>query len=495
MAYVINPQQTAKSAITISSPVNNNYFTKNGHINGDTSSPNKQIQTNLLDSEQRAVLLLWQRVNASLTAFYKLTKQFGSAQSALQQSSEQWTQLKIHAKHVTRHANANADSDNEFIDKVTAQLTKKNFSILFADQTGYPAQLTQLFDPPPLLFYRGNKDRLNDAQIAIVGSRKPTSKAQKFTFDMAQYLAQAGFVITSGLAQGVDAQAHLGALAQTGNDMGRTVGVMGTGINVNYPKQHSALFERIISEGGCVISELLPDTPPNKHTFPRRNRIVAGLSIGTIVTEAALKSGSLITANLTSNQGKQVFALPSSIDNPNAEGCHHLIREGATLIYHPDQVIEALSSQVISPHMRQTLRRSYLQDQSLPQSLSQPQPQSTSPQTDRSSAQSLGSIPTPTTKNQQNNVSSNEAIRTNTSPTANTSPTINKAPAPILNNVSTVDIPDNLQPLWVHMNWEGQDLDALVSKTKLDTPTLLSQLMALELMGAIKQVGGRYLRV
>ena len=328
------------------------------------------------------------------------------------------------------------------------------------DDTAYPSQLKQLFDAPPVLFYRGDAKRLHEAQIAIVGSRKPSATAQKVTFDMAQYLAQVGYVITSGLAQGVDAQAHLGALAQPAEQSGRTVGVMGTGIDVCYPKQHAALFERIIDEGGCILSELLPGTPPNKHTFPRRNRLVAGLAIGTIVTEAAVQSGSLITARLTSEQGKQVFAIPSHIDNKNAEGCHHLIREGATLIYHPDQAIADLANQLANDPI--------IDDRIVSESIN------TSP----------SSISQFTTTS-----SSSLPIQTQPSSTA----MAKKSTHPV--EPQTHTIAEHLQPLWVHLTWEGQDLDALITKTQLDTPSLLSQLMELELIGAIMQVGGRYKRL
>lgn len=347
----------------------------------------------------------------------------------------------------------------------------------------YPAQLQQLFDPPPVLFYRGNVQRLSEPQVAIVGSRKPTTQAQKITFDMAQYLAQAGYVVTSGLAQGVDAQAHLGALSQADESSGRTVGVMGTGIDVCYPKQHTALFERIINEGGCLISELLPQTPANKHTFPRRNRIVAGLSLGTIVTEAAVQSGSLITARLTSEQGKQVFAVPSHIDNKNAEGCLHLIREGATLIYHPDQVIADIASQV-GIYLNGNDINSYgINDNDLLLKVN------SYSHTDKA-ATMVSKLPnqTPTSiatiaKSTTSLSSTSSAAETTTSNSAQ------------LTTTNIINLPDHLQTLWVHLTWEGQDLDALIAKTQLDTPTLLSQLMELELLGAIEQIGGRYKRL
>jgi DNA processing protein len=289
---------------------------------------------------------------------------------------------------------------------------------------------------------------LQQAQIAIVGSRKPTAHAQKTTFDIAQYLAQTGYVVTSGLAMGVDKQAHLGALAQTDSDyQGRTVGVMGTGIEVFYPNHHDKLFSQIIEQGGCIISELLPHTQPHKHTFPRRNRLVAGLSLATIVTEATIKSGSLITARLTSEQGKQVFALPSHIDNKNAEGCHHLIREGATLIYHPDQVISDVNVQLDF-----STNQSSLTAPSKPST-----PRRSSPQSAADKTSSTHSMP------------------------AHTS--------------SPIKVPEHLSSIYGLLDWHGQDLDALLIASKLTAPQLISQLMELELLGAIDVQGGRYLRL
>ncbi len=266
----------------------------------------------------------------------------------------------------------------------------------------------------------------------------------------------------------MDAQAHLGALAQNSEQCGRTIGVMGTGIDVYYPVPHRALFERIINEGGCIISELLPGIKPNKHTFPRRNRIVAGLSLGTIVTEAAIKSGSLITARLTSEQGKQVFALPSSIDNSNAEGCHHLIREGATLVYHPDQIIEDLCSQLLAPGSFTKHEEQLKQE----------------------------GIDLPNNKDGQSDYKKNKSetlsLFNQSSFTAFAS---NDNAKPVLKEKKSATISKHLQPLWVHIEFDSQDLDALIIKTKLDTPSLLSQLMELELLGVITQVGGRYQRL
>ena len=415
--------------------------------------------TSLLSAEQRAVLALWTEVNASLSAYHKLITFFGNAELAWGAKVEEWRQLGIHSTHIKRHENP--EQTQATIDNIQQALLDNKYGLLFANQPDYPAQLSQIYDPPPLLFYRGDKARLQQAQIAIVGSRKPTAHAQKITFDMAQYLAQAGYIITSGLAMGVDKRAHLGALAQVDAEyLGRTVGVMGTGIDVNYPNHHDKLFSQIIDQGGCIISELLPHTLPHKHTFPRRNRLVAGLSLATIVTEATIQSGSLITARLTSEQGKQVFAIPSHIDNSNAEGCHHLIREGATLIYHPQQVLEDINSQLgYQSHKSHSYKSLDNTEASVDQAnVSQ---SSDSLDTDGTSIAAIGQSP-------QSNIKSSS---------------------------NATFIPEHLKQVYEQLDWHGQDLDALLMTTNLTPPQLIGQLMELELLGVISVQGGRYLRV
>ena len=417
--------------------------------------------TSLLSAEQRAVLALWTEVNASLSAYHKLITFFGNAELAWGAKVEAWRQLGIHSTHIKRHENP--EQTQATIDNIQQALLDNKYGLLFANQPDYPAQLSQIYDPPPLLFYRGDKARLQQAQIAIVGSRKPTAHAQKITFDMAQYLAQAGYIITSGLAMGVDKRAHLGALAQVDVEyQGRTIGVMGTGIDVNYPNHHDKLFSQIIEQGGCIISELLPHTLPHKHTFPRRNRLVAGLSLATIVTEATIQSGSLITARLTSEQGKQVFAIPSHIDNSNAEGCHHLIREGATLIYHPQQVLEDINSQLgyqsHSYKSSDNTEAHITQENSTQENISQI---SHTLNTDRAFTSTIGQSP-------QSNIKSSS---------------------------NAIVIPEHLTQVYEQLDWHGQDLDALLITTNLTPPQLIGQLMELELLGVISVQGGRYLRV
>ncbi len=191
----------------------------------------------------------------------------------------------------------------------------------------YPALLTQLTDAPIGLYVRGDPAVLCMPQLAIVGSRNPTPTGRENAYEFAAHLARCGLSITSGLALGIDTASHEGALAAGG----KTIAVCGTGLDVPYPRSNRALAERIAAQG-ALVSEFPLGTPALKNHFPRRNRIISGLSVGTLVVEAAMQSGSLITARLASEQGREVFAIPGSIHNPLARGCHQLIRNGAKLV-------------------------------------------------------------------------------------------------------------------------------------------------------------------
>lgn len=192
---------------------------------------------------------------------------------------------------------------------------------------GYPPQLARIADAPGLLYVRGDPRALLQAQIAIVGTRTPTLPGLQTARQWAEALARAGLVVTSGLARGIDGAAHRGALAAGGP----TVAVLGTGPDLLYPRCHESLARQII-ECGALVTELPPGTAPVRWSFPRRNRLISGLSIGTLVVEAATDSGSLMTARHALDQGRLLFAMPGSIHNAQAQGCHRLIREGARLV-------------------------------------------------------------------------------------------------------------------------------------------------------------------
>lgn len=217
---------------------------------------------------------------------------------------------------------------------------QREASILSLADPRYPTRLREIASAPPLLFVRGDLALLQEPQLAIVGSRNPTTGGVQTTRAFAAHLAGLGLVITSGMALGVDAAAHIGAL-----ESGRTIAVLGTGPDRVYPAVHRELARRISAEG-VLVSEFLPGVGPQSSHFPRRNRTISGLSLGTLVTEAAPRSGSLITARYAAEQGREVFAIPGSIHSPLARGCHQLIRDGAKLIDSVDQLLEELAPQL-----------------------------------------------------------------------------------------------------------------------------------------------------
>ena len=210
--------------------------------------------------------------------------------------------------------------------------------VLTPGDAGYPALLREIPRPPPQLFIRGAVAALSLPQLAIVGSRNATPAGAETARDFASHLAARGFCITSGLAEGIDAAAHRGALAVGG----RTVAVCGTGPDIVYPRHHESLAAEIIATGGAIVSEFAPGTAVHRGNFPRRNRLISGLAVGTLVVEAGVRSGALITARHALEQGRDVFAIPGSIHNPVARGCHRLIRNGAKLVETAADIVEEL---------------------------------------------------------------------------------------------------------------------------------------------------------
>jgi len=205
------------------------------------------------------------------------------------------------------------------------QLERQHISFVTWLEPDYPLLLKEIFDPPPVLFYRGDLTVANRRCLSIVGSRHPSSYGQKVTTDLTQVAVQSGLVIVSGLAYGVDALAHLTCLKQNG----LTIAVLAAGLDTIYPAANRQLAERILKQGGLILSEYPPGTPALKQHFPHRNRLIAGLSQGLLITEATTQSGSLITATQALDFNRQVCAVPGDIYSPLSAGCHQLIKQGA----------------------------------------------------------------------------------------------------------------------------------------------------------------------
>ena len=230
-----------------------------------------------------------------------------------------------------------SSTTRELIDATLAWLQSPSHHVLALGDAAYPQALANIPDPPLLLYIQGRIDLLERPALAIVGSRNATVQGKANAGAFATALSNAGVCVVSGLALGIDAAAHEGGLRGAGS----TIAVVGTGADLFYPARNRALAERIANEG-CIVSEYALGTPPTSGNFPRRNRIISGLSIGVLVIEAAAQSGSLITARVAAEQGREVYALPGSIHAPLAKGCHKLIRDGARLVETVDEVLEAM---------------------------------------------------------------------------------------------------------------------------------------------------------
>lgn len=229
-------------------------------------------------------------------------------------------------------------SDESALERSLKWLEQPGHYLLTANDPLYPPLLRTLPDYPGALFVKGNVEALNSLQLAVVGSRVPSWYGQRWGKILCESLSQCGFTITSGLACGIDGVAHNGALSANG----RSVAVLGNGLFSVYPRRHHSLADRLIASGGAIVSEFSLPTQPRPGNFPRRNRIISGLSQGVLVVEAAIRSGSLVTARCALEQGREVFALPGPIGNPGCEGPHWLIKQGATPVTCIGDILENL---------------------------------------------------------------------------------------------------------------------------------------------------------
>ncbi len=286
------------------------------------------------DDELRAWLTLLRAPGVGGVAVRALLTRAGSARAACRDIRRLARELGLGeaARAWIEHPDAALlDADRAWLDAPAHRLLR-------CDEADFPPQLAAVAQPPAALFVAGDAAHLLAPQIAIVGARSATAQGLATARDFARVLARTGLVVTSGLAEGIDGAAHAAALDCGGS----TVAVVGTGADLVYPRKHRELAASIVDHG-AIVSEFPLGTEARPGHFPRRNRLIAGLALGTLVIEAGLKSGSLITARLAAEAGREVFALPGSIHNPLAKGCHRLIREGAHLVETAQEVIEALA--------------------------------------------------------------------------------------------------------------------------------------------------------
>ncbi len=280
-----------------------------------------------------------------------LVARYGDLDNALMQSAARLTDAGL-----TEHQAERVRSPDEAaIAETRAWLEQDDHTLLVLGDESYPDLLASIDDPPPFLYVNGNVDALHLPSLAIVGSRNPTKGGERNAFDFAEHLAGNGFVVVSGLAQGIDTAAHNGAVASGG----ATVACLGHGIDRIYPAANRDLAHSIVAQG-ALVSEFPLGAPPDKRHFPQRNRLISGLSLGTLVVEAAKRSGSLITARLAGEQGREVFAIPGSIHNAMSRGCHQLIRTGAKLVESADDIVAELG------HWISHLEQAGTEDEALP---------------------------------------------------------------------------------------------------------------------------------
>ncbi|MCD6526569.1 MAG: DNA-processing protein DprA [Desulfuromonas sp.] len=269
---------------------------------------------------------------------------FGDVETALQQSAEQWAR---HAGVRGRGIGRPPGADDPQLINALESLHSHNAQLLTLWDDNYPSALRQIPDPPAILYIRGTLP--TGDYLAIVGSRRATPDGLRLAAEIANTLAQHNITIVSGLARGIDSSAHRGAL----DGGGKTIAVLGGGIDRVYPPENCHMFE-MIAEQGALISEYPPGTPPLPGHFPGRNRIISGLSRGVLIVEAAAKSGSLITADFALDQGRDVFAAPGSPFNNVSQGCHQLIKQGATLITEAGDILDSFQ---INAHSQQPVSR------------------------------------------------------------------------------------------------------------------------------------------
>jgi DNA processing protein len=304
-----------------------------------------------MEGEKQNEIIFWHAFNCvdgfGPQAFKKLTTGFASLEEAWKSTdTDRLEQLGLTKKQIDNFFQFRQKNDPE---KLFEELTKEKIEILTIEDEAYPAQLKEIAAAPPVLYIRGDKDILSNKSIAVVGSRKFTEYGRRVTENLTRDLARAGLTVVSGLALGIDGIAHRAAL----DSGGITAAVLGTGIDdaTIYPREHFNLAKNIIENGGALITEQPPKTPSLKQNFPARNRIMAGLALGTLVIEAAESSGSLITANFALEQNREVFAVPGDIFSPQSTGANLLIKRGAKLVTSAADILEEFNLSRSQPEL------------------------------------------------------------------------------------------------------------------------------------------------
>lgn len=396
-------------------------------------------------------LAAWLRLSLATglkpAALRLLLTAFGLPEAILQQDHETLAAIAGEAAARAALAPTGPEFDAQ-LDAVIAWRELPGNHLVTLDDPAYPPALLTMPDPPPLLYIKGRLDLLHTRAVALVGSRSATPQGMEDAERFARTFAAAGVTVVSGLAQGIDGAAHRGALEGAGS----TVAVIGTGADLVYPAAHHALARQIAMQG-AILSEWPLGTPARAANFPQRNRLIAGLVSGVLIVEAAMRSGSLITARLANEMGRDIFALPGSIHAPLSRGCHRMIKQGAKLVETPDEVLEELGFVITTP-----VRASTRRDRAATQAACSAAPDSAA----TARAQSEES-------------------------------TLTVAPARASDMTACRD-PD-AQRLLAALGYAPTPLEILATRTEMDYALLQTTLLQLELAGEVSALpGGRYTR-
>jgi DNA processing protein len=320
----------------------------------DTDSSSEVAGSSSSYRMTRAVLESWLRLRAidgvGDVTVLRLVRAWHSPEAVLRASRDELIESGCSPQLADTIRRGPDRSTCRSIERELTAVERKHIDVRSALDSTYPMRLKMIADPPPLLYITGALTEQDELAMAIVGARRATAAGRAMTEELSHDLAGSGMTVVSGLARGVDAAAHQGALAARG----RTIAVLGCGIDRTYPPEHERL-RRQIEEQGAILSEAPMGAPPHSHHFPRRNRIISGLSLGVIVTEAAINSGSLITARLAAEQGREVFAVPGFVKSETSRGTNALLKEGAALIERAQDVIDAILPQ-LEPSLRVRLQ-------------------------------------------------------------------------------------------------------------------------------------------
>lgn len=402
--------------------------------------------TNIGNPMQKNNLAYWLAVShlpyAGPRTILKCLEYCGAIENLFKASPVALRHWGLHPKSIAALTNYNW----KMVDLALHWAEQSEHHILTWQDVHYPECLRHIYNPPLVLYIQGQPEVTSHLQIAIVGAREASQYGIKQAIKFSQTLVAAGLTITSGLALGIDRACHQAVLAVKGI----TIGVAATGLHHIYPKSNHLLVKQIIDSGGAILSEFPLSQSAHATHFPKRNRIISGLSIGVLIVEAYLKSGSLITARHALEQGREVFALPGSIDNPLTEGCHYLIRQGATLVDNPTQIVETLS--LFKNKMLAQLQKKELHQAKLPSQ----KEERFSPKEERD-----------VEKESKNHV-------------------VISKPA--------LDLPPALQLIYGAIEHEITSIDMILLRTGLTANEVSSMLLSLELQGWIDSVLGGYCR-